>query len=358
MATKNSINSNIPIEVTLGGTGIVSPTDHVLIVGSGAAAMTELGVGTTNNVLTGVTGADPAWAQVDLASMITGTLPVGNGGTGLTAPTDHSVLVGSGAGNITPLTVGTNGQVIVGSTGADPVFANISSTDSSITITEGAGTLVIEGTAASVTQVGSVELTTDAEAIAGADTTRAITSEALKAKLGTQTDHGVLVGSGTAAAVTALAVGTDGQVLLGSTGADPVFATLTSSGGTITFTPGAGTLNLETAASGFAWSEVTGTSQAIAVGNGYILNNGALVTATLPATAAVGSLIEIVGKGAGGWLVAQNASQTIHFIGSDTTTGAGGSLASTNRYDSISLVCITADTDFVVKSSVGNITVV
>jgi len=62
--------------------------------------------------------------------------------------------------------------------------------------------------------------------------------------LATITDHGVLVGSGTGA-ITPLTVGTDGQVLVGSTGADPVFYTLTSTGGTITFTPGAGTLNLE-----------------------------------------------------------------------------------------------------------------
>jgi len=61
----------------------------------------------------------------------------------------------------------------------------------------------------------------------------------------TLTDHGVLVGAGTSA-ITALTVGTDGQVLLGSSAADPVFATLTSSGATIAFTPGAGTLNLET----------------------------------------------------------------------------------------------------------------
>ena len=72
----------------------------------------------------------------------------------------------------------------------------------------------------------------------------------------------------------------------------------------------------------------------------------------------VGDIIEIVGKGAGGWLIAQNAGQTIHFGSSDTTTGAGGSLASTNRYNSIYLVCITANTDFLVKTSGGNITVV
>ena len=77
-----------------------------------------------------------------LQSTLAGTVPVGSGGTGLTAPTDHAVLVGSGAGAITPLSVGTNGQVLVGSTGADPVFATITE-GTGISITLGAGTLAI-----------------------------------------------------------------------------------------------------------------------------------------------------------------------------------------------------------------------
>ncbi len=61
--------------------------------------------------------------------------------------------------------------------------------------------------------------------------------------------HGVLVGN-TTSGITSLGVGTNGQVLLGSTAADPVFATLTSTGNTISFTTGAGTLNLETVGGG------------------------------------------------------------------------------------------------------------
>lgn len=109
---------------------------------------------------------------------------------------------------------------------------------------------------------------------------------------------------------------------------------------------------------GITWTEVTGTTQAMAINTGYILNNAGLVTATLPSTAAQGSIISVAGKGAGGWLIAQNAGQTIHFGSVNTTTGAGGSLASTNRYDSIQLLVITANTDWLVLSAQGNITVV
>uniref|UniRef100_A0A6M3KHM8 Putative tail protein n=1 Tax=viral metagenome TaxID=1070528 RepID=A0A6M3KHM8_9ZZZZ len=69
-------------------------------------------------------------------------VPVNAGGTGVESLTDHGVLVGSGVGAITPLAVGTNGQVLVGSTGADPVFASITAGDN-ITLTLGAGTLEI-----------------------------------------------------------------------------------------------------------------------------------------------------------------------------------------------------------------------
>jgi hypothetical protein len=109
---------------------------------------------------------------------------------------------------------------------------------------------------------------------------------------------------------------------------------------------------------GFLWNEITGTSANMAVNNGYIANNGGLVTLTLPATAALGSIIRVAGKGAGGWLIAQNGGQTIHFGALSSTTGVGGSLASTATFDAVELLCITANTDFEVLSSVGNITVV
>lgn len=109
---------------------------------------------------------------------------------------------------------------------------------------------------------------------------------------------------------------------------------------------------------GITWTEVTTTSQTAAINNGYIANNAGLVTVTLPSTAAVGSIVEVAGKGAGLWKVAQNASGIIHFGNQDTTTGTGGSVAAVNRYDSIRLVNIVANNEWVVLSSQGNMTVV
>lgn len=49
-------------------------------------------------------------------------LDVSEGGTGLSSITDHGIMVGSGTGAVTPLAVGTNNQILIGQTGADPAW--------------------------------------------------------------------------------------------------------------------------------------------------------------------------------------------------------------------------------------------
>ena len=113
-----------------------------------------------------------------------------------------------------------------------------------------------------------------------------------------------------------------------------------------------------TQASFFSFTEVTGTAQAMANNNGYITNNVALVTTTLPAVSSIGDLVWVVGKGVGGWRIAQNAGQSIHFGNQDTTIGIGGYLDSTNQYDAIQLLCTAANTDWTCTGvSQGNISV-
>lgn len=107
-------------------------------------------------------------------------------------------------------------------------------------------------------------------------------------------------------------------------------------------------------AGGVTWQEVTGTSQQMVTGRGYVANNAGLVTLTLPTTSAFGSVIRVAVEGAGGARIAQNAGQTIHAGNQNTTTGVAGRLDSTSQYDAIFLLCITANTDFMVLSSQGN----
>jgi hypothetical protein len=139
---------------------------------------------------------------------------------------------------------------------------------------------------------------------------------------------------------------TNGQLVIGSTGASPVVANL-SAGPGISINNTAGGITISGTGSGTGFTLVTGTTQAMAADAGYVTNNAGVVTLTLPVTAAFGTSQSVVGLGAGGWLIAQNASQSIHVGNQTTTTGVGGSLASTNRYDSIDLLCVVANTTWV-----------
>lgn len=170
------------------------------------------------------------------------------------------------------------------------------------------------------------------------------------------TNSAVLVTSSTGAP-TYSGTMSNGQIIIGSTGATPVAATLTA-GSNINITNAAGAITIATTgAASFSFTDVTGVSQTMVANNGYIANNAGLVTFTLPTTAAVGTVMEIVGAGAGGWLLAQNAGQSILAINVTTTVGVGGSLASTNTGDGVRLVCTIANTKWTAIPT-GNLTIV
>jgi len=119
------------------------------------------------------------------------------------------------------------------------------------------------------------------------------------------------------------------------------------------------TVTIAASGVGFTWTVVTTATQAISATNGYFANRAAGVTFTLPAIAAVGATFAISSMHAsGGWTIAQNAGQSIKLGNQDTTTGVGGSLASTASGDTVTIVCTVTNTNFNVISSMGNITFV
>jgi len=100
-------------------------------------------------------------------------------------------------------------------------------------------------------------------------------------------DHGVLCGSGGTDAITPLTVGTNGQVLVGSSAADPVFASITAGTG-ITVTEGAGTLGISS--TGTTLRDETGTTYTLALtdaGKFITFTNASAITVTVPTNAAV-----------------------------------------------------------------------
>ncbi|MFO7745430.1 MAG: hypothetical protein R6V36_08605, partial [Psychroflexus sp.] len=227
-------------------------------------------------------------------------------------------------------------------------------------VTSAAGsTVTITNSDATETQKGVSELATDAESIAGSNTTNTIVPSSLSAKLGAQTANAIPYGAGTSSAISWTSALTDGQVVIGSTGSDPVPSTLTA-GTNVTITNGAGSIEISATggSAGFVWNEVTVTGPtAMSVNTGYIANNAGTVQLTLPAVASVGDAVAVVGKGAGGWQIQQNAGQTIHTLLGDTTTGATGTASSTNQFNVLALLCITANTDWAVLHQTGAVTI-
>lgn len=95
----------------------------------------------------------------------------------------------------------------------------------------------------------------------------------------------------------------------------------------------------------FPYTDVTGTTQAMAINNGYVADNALGVTLTLPVTSPVGSRLEIVGSPTtGNWTIAQNAGQNIQVGIANSTVGVGGSVSSSNPSDSVVLICTVANT--------------
>jgi len=170
----------------------------------------------------------------------------------------------------------------------------------------------------------------------------------------TVTNHQPLVGAASNG-ITSLGAMTNGQLIIGSTGADPSLASL-SAGTGISITPGAGTIQIDATGGGMSWTVETG-DKTMAINHGYGSNKAGAIAFTLPAVAAVGDRVAIAGM-QGSWNVVQGAGQEI-FIGSaHSTIGAGGSIASTNAFDEITLVCLVANTAFYATAVQGNITIV
>lgn len=135
-------------------------------------------------------------------------------------------------------------------------------------------------------------------------------------------------------------------------------ATITAGTG-ITVTPTANTITISASSSGFTWNNTTGTSATLVAENGYFSNNAGVVTYTLPTivSSSTGDTIKIIGLGAGGWSIAQLALEQIVVGSASSTVGITGSVASTNQYDTITLVYSPTSGLWRAESWVGNLVV-
>jgi len=229
----------------------------------------------------------------------------------------------SGSGNTVTIntTNGTNGQLLIGG-GSEAQWANLTSSDASIVITNGPNTINLEapggggGTTLFHADTGSATEAGGAITIAGGDLINT-------------------VGSGST--VTAnLDRGTNGQIIIAATGAASAYGNLTSTGNTISITTGAHTLNIETAGS-FANQYVSDSGTAIPAGG--ILN---VVGGGNLDTSAVGDTLSVnITNGTNG--------QVLIGGGSDAQwaniTSSGGSITVTNGPNTINIESSTDGTN-------------
>lgn len=325
----------------------------------------------TNNVYSTATFADTYSASSLLYSNGANTI------TGL-ATANSAVLVTSNAGVPALSSTMTDGQIIIGSTGATPVAASLTA-GTGITITPGAGSITIaaSGSGTAITKAinqtghgfavqdvvyytGSAYAKAKADAAATAEVV-GIVSTVTDANNFTMTLSGYISGlSGlTAGTIYFLSDATAGLL----TATEPTTATyiskplLTADSTTSGYMVNNRGKVIPGSSNAILWVDQTSSSVTMSAFRGYVCDNGAsLITFTIPATAAIGDTFMIAGNSSGGWKLQANTGQIVN-IGS-TPTSTAGSASSQNRYDTLGIICTAANTTFSAFTLIGNLTVV
>ncbi|OGB86089.1 hypothetical protein A3J41_01045 [candidate division TM6 bacterium RIFCSPHIGHO2_12_FULL_38_8] len=201
----------------------------------------------------------------------------------LTRAVDHNTPVEITPGDLVPVTAGTINintmwlqTQTVTTIGVDPILFVQIFQQGIVTIAGNSGSV----TGTNVTVAGGNNITTT-----GSSTTMTV-------NVSGTTDHAVQVGNASAS-LTSLGIGTNGQVLLGSTGADPSFVTPTTTGTGLNLTTNASTLNYSLATPVSVANGGTGATTLTA--NGVVVSHG---TSAFTATAAGGAGIPLIGNGA------------------------------------------------------------
>jgi len=110
-----------------------------MVIASGANTPIRLAKSTTSTQYLANTGTNnaPAWNEVALATGVSGTLPVGNGGTGQTSLTTGAILIGNSGSAVTMVTQTTKGQILIGDGSGAPQMLAVGSNDQVLTADSG-----------------------------------------------------------------------------------------------------------------------------------------------------------------------------------------------------------------------------
>ncbi len=119
------------LPVANGGTGQSSVAVGDLLVGAANNTLSKLTIGNNNDFLK-ITNGSPVWAPITVSAInfatttLTGTVPVPNGGTGLSAVTVGDLLVGAAGNTLSLLAVSTNNGDILQVVNGVPAWGTVS----------------------------------------------------------------------------------------------------------------------------------------------------------------------------------------------------------------------------------------
>jgi hypothetical protein len=246
-----------PLPVVIGGTGVPTLGIHGVLVGQAAGDVNVTTAGTTGQVLIGSTGADPAFGALGVNS-------------GLTS---NGVVIANNNLALTATAAGTTGQVLTAVTAGAPTFQSPAA--SSITIAGDTGGGL---TGNSFTFTGG----TTGLKFGGSGTTQTVSGTLAIANGGTNaasmaTTFGTIIYDGTRLVTTA--VGSSNQVLTSNAALTaPTYQSLSSLGATTSFGTGSGTA---TPSSGVI--TIAGTTNQITT-----TGSGSTVTIAVPSSPSFG----------------------------------------------------------------------
>lgn len=114
------------IAANRGGTGQTSYAVGDLLFASSTSALSKLaGVATGNALISGGVGTAPSWGKIGLTTHVTGTLPVANGGTGLTGFNAGDLIYATGTASLAKLAAAAAGNVLRSTAGTAPEWGKV-----------------------------------------------------------------------------------------------------------------------------------------------------------------------------------------------------------------------------------------
>jgi len=334
--TANTITAGTGVNVS-NGAGTITLSTASAVATSFA---TDSGTATPSSGVLTITGSTTGLTTTGSGSTVgmTGTLNAGHGGSGLSSLTTYALLTGgtTATGNFQQVATGTSGQVLQ-SAGASALPAYSTATYPSAggttgTILRSNGTNWVNSTATFADTYGASTL---------------LYSNGANTVTGLATANSAMIFTSSTGVPAWTGSATNGQVLIGSSGASPALGTITAGTG-ISVTNGAGSITIASTGGGLTVTTISGTTQTAAVNNLYIALNAGQTTVTLPATYAVGDRISLIGATAntGGWIVTANTGDTVR-VNNGTTTAGGSVTSSAVAGQTIELICDVANTSWV-----------